>query len=403
MSGTATTPIPAYVQAYRQALEAAHRARVNEDSLFTLLLTRDTVHRHLSDSRPDAYATFSQIVELDRDLYTLVTQSSNRDRLRDWRAAASPKPECWWWYLDQEPTPGGPRQRSWFWNGLALILYVSGLALLADTARRFLSAGPDVVGSLNVALQAIIALLAIGGALTKPGQEFMARLFRRRPPIQWAKRRAVLAVLFLLFAISACATKPFFALYFNNRGREAERSGDLQTAGWHYERAIQLQPDFYQVHYNLGALQEELYDYEAALTAYRHAQRGGLDLAYSRAARLLILTDKPAEAAALLQTGLTLTTDEDVRPTMIKNLGWAWVELGGYNDAERVLRQSVALDPNMAATHCLMSMALDGLGQSFEAIEFWRGCVRLAGNDVPEEIRWRLLAQEKLREAENRP
>lgn len=403
MVGSIASSTPAHIQDYRAALGAAQRVGATEDALLALLLARDAVYRHLTDNRPGSQATLSQIVELDKELYTVVTQSAYRDRLRDWRAAAGPEAECWWWFLDQDSIQAGPRQGSWLWNGLALILYAIGLALLADTARRFLSSGPDFVGLLNVVVQAVVALLAIGGALTRPGQELLARVLGRWPPTQRARQRSVLAALLLLFAILAWATKPVFAGYFNNRGREAQRSGELQTAGWHFERAIQLQPGFSQAHYNLGALQEELYDYEAALTSYRTAQRGEFDLAYSRAARLLILTGNPAEAAALLQTGISITTEGNVRATMLKNLGWAWVELGGYYDAESVLRQSIALDPNMAASHCLMGIALDGLERSSEALEYWENCIGLAGNDVPEEIRWRLLAQEKLREIESGP
>jgi tetratricopeptide (TPR) repeat protein len=274
------------------------------------------------------------------------------------------------------------------------------LAFFIDTSRRFMAAGPDIISSLSVAFQLLLAVGVAGGVLTRTGREMFSQLFGRWPPFRWAQVRLLLAVGLLLAILAFRITLPGFAVYFNNQGREKQRLGEFHTAQRDYERAIQLQPELYEAHYNLGLLHEEMLDYDAAVAEYQYAWKGGLDVAYNNAARLQILMGRPAEAVSLLQEGLKSSAGDAVNARLLKNLGWAWVELGAHADALPALQQALALESEMAAAHCLSAIALDGLEREDEAVVEWNECIRLASNGVPEEVRWRLLAQEKLRPAD---
>ena len=400
MTDVTTTPAyPTYVEAYRQALEASHAAE-SPDRLLALLLARDLVHGHLKDGEKDALAAIGRIAELDRELYRLVSRSPLRSQLPSWRATAARGPDSWWWYLDHEQVQAQRDDQNWLWSALALVVLAIGLAFFIDTSRRFMSAGPDIISSFSVAFQLLLAVGVAGGVLTRSGQAMFARLFSRWPPFRWAQVRLLLAAGLLLVILAFRITLPGFAVYFNNQGRENQRLGAFHTAQRDYERAIQLQPEMYEAHYNLALLHEEMLDFDAAVEEYQYAWKGGLDVAYNNAARLQILMGRPAEAVSLLQDGLRSSADDKVSARLLKNLGWAWVELGAYADALAALQQALVLEDEMAAAHCLSAIALDGLERKDEAVIEWNECIRLAGNAVPEEIRWRLLAQEKVRQAD---
>lgn len=395
-------PLHHFLNEYEVALKELQTTEGGDVSerLLDLLLTRDSLHARLSDASEIDSKRVQRIAQLDKELYTAASNSSARREMADWRLAIAPKKEAWWWFLDQDQTHQITQERNWLWNGSALVLFAVALALLADTARRFLGPGPDTASSFGVGLQAIVALVAVGGALSKSGQELLARIFAHWPAYRWAKGRAVIAASFFLLVLVIRSAQPLFAQYFNNSGREKQRAGELLAAEQDFERAIQLNPDFYAAHYNLGLLREDLLDYEAALESYQYALRGGLDTAYNNAARLHILQENPAEAVTLLRDGLQNTVDPLVRATMLKNLGWAWVQLGAHSDAATELRQALAIEPDLTAAHCLLGLSLDGLGKHDEALHSWNRCIQLASNSVPEEIQWRLKAQEQLEQTE---
>jgi tetratricopeptide (TPR) repeat protein len=400
MTASPIATTPAYLQSYRQALEALRTACSDEgaECLLALLLARDAVQEQLSDRRKDAASTVLQITELDAELYDLVSKSPHRQRLQDWRKTVAPGPEAWWWYLDQESSHIQWGNRNWVWDGLAIVFFALGLALSAEIARRFLSGGPDQLSWVYIAIQAVIALLAIGGALTKTGQALLARLFRGLPAYRWAQVRLAIALLFVGAALAFCATLPRIAQDFHNLGSDKYALGELLTAQQYFERAILLQPEYYEAHYYLGILHEDLLDYDAALAEYQYAAKGGLDTAYNNAARLLILMDKPAEAVTLLEG--QSAEDEDTQLQMWKNLAWAWVELEAYANARSRLRDILARQPEHAAANCLMAITLEGLGRAEEGATARANCIRLTGSAFPEEVRWRLLVQEMPRAEE---
>lgn len=391
---------PAHVQDYQRTVGELRLATSDQaaDRLLATLIVRDAVHRQLTDGRRDAPATVEQIVQLDSELYELVSRSPHRQKLRRWRRTLAPGTESWWWYLDQEASHAQWHDWNWVWDGLAILLFAVGLALLAEMARRFLTGGPDGLSWYWIAIQALIALVVVGGALTKTGQALLARIFKRLPAYWWAYGRLAIAIGFVGLMLLSYNALPAVAQLFNNRGSERRAAGEMLTAQHSLERAILLQPEYSQAHYNLGLLHEDMLDYEAALAEYQYAAKGGLDTAYNNAARLLILMGRPAEAVTLLQG--RSAEDQATQVQMSKNLAWAWVEQDAFGNALPLLQSVLALEPEHPAANCLLAITLEGLGRQGKATDGWNECVRLTGSAFPEEVRWRLLAQEKLQAAE---
>ena len=86
----------------------------------------------------------------------------------------------------------------------------------------------------------------------------------------------------------------------NDRGLEHYLASRLPQAVSDFTKALELDPNFAETHYNLGSLYEDLRDFDKARAEYRVAILGGLAAAYNNLARLYILDKDYAAAVDLL-------------------------------------------------------------------------------------------------------
>ena len=221
----------------------------------------------------------------------------------------------------------------WLWGTLIVVFWTISLSLGVVVSRRFLSGGSDFFSALAVISQAIISLLAAGGALTKGGREALNRGLKKFPSFVREEIRLAVAVALMLVIGFMWRSLPTIAVRYNNAGRLAHDEGDLSRAQYDYQRAVSLNPDYPEAHYNLGLLHEDLFDLKAAQREYKIAVLAGLDAAYNNLARLFILDGKYSQAVALLLEGLKLVVDDEVAYDMNKNLGWARLEQARYAEA----------------------------------------------------------------------
>ena len=199
-------------------------------------------------------------------------------------------------------------------------------------------------------------------------------------------------------------------------------------------KAIELDGDNLDAHYNLATLYEDLQDFNNAQKQYLIAAKGGLPDAYNNLARLYIQKKKYAEAVTLLNQGLKLMrekegqanlTDEDresllvVKYNLFKNLGWAKFEQGQDKNAQPYLRAAIGIASNPegakyirnpGARYCLLAQVLQRQEDKSapppkpsEARKYWQQCrdlveKRLAAGEVinPEEDTWLEEAKQKL-------
>jgi Flp pilus assembly protein TadD len=182
---------------------------------------------------------------------------------------------------------------------------------------------------------------------------------------------------------------PSIARTYNNQGYQHREAGQLTSALYDLRRAISLNPDYPEAHYNLGLLYEDLLDTNSAQAEYQVAAQGGLDAAYNNLARIYILQGKPSEAVSLLLSGLDRAQDTTVRYTMLKNLGWARLEQERCDEAIVALREAVNLIPEPAAAHCLLAQALESQNDVEGAASEWETCLKYANSrESAEEDGW---------------
>lgn len=143
----------------------------------------------------------------------------------------------------------------------------------------------------------------------------------------------------------ALKTDPTHAGAYNNLGIAYERLGhkEVQTQ---FERAIQLQPDFTQAHFNLS--------------------------------RVLMKTGHNADAIAELQRTIQIDPNHMGALNM---LGTALGRQQRFTEAQSVLERAVALNPNHAELRSNLGAAYAGLGRLPEAVAQFEAALRLDPND----------------------
>ncbi len=188
---------------------------------------------------------------------------------------------------------------------------------------------------------------------------------------------------------------------YNNRGLVHYLAERLPQAVSDFTKALELDPNFAETHYNLGSLYEDLRDFDRARSEYRLAMLGGLTAAYNNLARLYILEKDYAAAVDLLLKGLKVAEHKAEKYALRKNLGWARLGQGRYAEAKAELLTAIDLDREQAPAYGLLAQALEGLGEGVESLVAWENCLRYASSYRPDEDTWIDLARQRLTKLSN--
>ncbi|NEQ81722.1 MAG: tetratricopeptide repeat protein [Moorea sp. SIO2I5] len=206
---------------------------------------------------------------------------------------------------------------------------------------------------------------------------------------------------------------PLISQAYNDRGKKNHDHRELGTAEKNYLRAIALNPDNVDAHYNLGNLYEDLQQFDKARTEYLLAVKGDMPEAYNNLARLLIKKKEYPQAVALLKRGILQASKQDsfpeVKYNLFKNLGWARFHQGPDRDteAEHALKAAIGIasNPDVAkylrnqgSAHCLLAQVLQRQKKP-GAIQQWQQCCQLGSTLNPDEDTWLNLAHKTLKKA----
>jgi hypothetical protein len=398
------------LSAYQTAVD--NLPTTNEDDATTKVINalnaRDDLARYLNSAPvPDA-ASVNQIRALDRRLKEsapVLDIIVGRETLADWRESMPPAPSAWWWSLDRlaaqmEPEP------SPFWAVLTGFCVTMSFALIAELGRRFLSAGTDVLGVFSTLFQGAMVVVA-GSTFTASGNREIERwLLRLRvKPAVMHRWKSGLAALVLLLVIGFRLFIPTLADYYNRLAETNWKEGDSNQAVENYLRAIDLNSSFALAHFNLGNAYEKLLQFEEGASAFQNAIRADAKFfkAYIRLSRLqLAVLNTPAGALPLLNSALALTpADPGEQYELVKNRGWAHLNLANYSLSQVDLQAAQQLRPEGPAAHCLMAQLLEApanpLADTTAAMTEWEQCLTLAqGSSDPVEAVWLATAQERL-------
>src|SRR6202451_825930 len=141
----------------------------------------------------------------------------------------------------------------------------------------------------------------------------------------------------------AVSSNPRYADAYFRLGIAQEKLGDLRAAIVAYDRATELQPTLTEAWFRAGALVYTMGHRDEAIGCFRRAAASGPKTRYGRlgAARALLAEDRAVEA-------------------------------------ERVLRQTLALNPRNAMAHDLLGNLLSEFGRFDEARECFQRAIAIA-------------------------
>ncbi|NCC33601.1 MAG: hypothetical protein EOM24_16530 [Chloroflexia bacterium] len=319
-----------------------------------------------------------------------------------WHATLHPPPDHWWWSL----VSGRYEGRNSFWSLLIGTVLVLALSLALDIAIRLqvFGAGADFF-TIFIGLAQVLLALLVGSALTGAGVRVTATILDRLRITRYRHLATLGLACVPLVVITACwLALPNVARWYYQRGFAALQEGHLTRARHLLERSVSLDPDVAPAFYTLGVVHEDALAFEAALHAYGTALQldPGLYPAYNNMARLYVrrLHDG-ASALELLSQALALQPPDVVRPTLLKNRGWARLELELFTLAEADLREALALDAAAAEAHCLLARTLEhGSSTAADtALRHWHLCLATASHQV---VAAELLDQARERVAQRR-
>ena len=381
------------------------------ERILLVLLARDAVQDALQREESPPASLLLQLAELDQRLQQ---QQAKIVQVKDyplWRKSFDPPDSAWWWHF---PLPNSSwwQRLDWLWNGLTLVLLAISVSLIVDGIPRFLSGGLDTASVLAVIIPSLLALLT-SGSLTPIGREARNYLFQKLAQPFWPLLSVCLA---FFLALSLIIIHQFFfddlAIYFAQQGQKFYLAGRWEQALSNYQKAIAFDPNYAQAHYNLGLLYEDWQKFDLAKSEYQLAVSKDISAnllvhlqAYNNWGRVLILEQKYTKAIAPLKEGKNtldrelVKTDKDfekVKYTLLKNLGWAQLELKNYTEAQSLLQEAIALNSTRAAAYCLLAQMLEVQEQKQEAFQNWENCIVYADSGKPDEYLWLSIAREKI-------
>lgn len=428
-----THDITPALQHYQTALNtweaqvAANSATL--DHALAVLRRRDALQQTLPSLPSPGIYRLQQLQHLDQQLRQQGGAMTAVVDFAAYRRTVSPPETHWWWYLDTLQ-PAHDRERlDWLWRGTGVLVWTISLGLLGDISRRFLLGGPGVLGVSAIAFSSLLTLLNARSELVSAGQAGFDQLLEKLDiPAHWHEEAKLSTTgLLFLFLLGLWGALPNLSEHYNQVGMADNSAGRFGSAQQNYQRAIALDPNNANAYYNLGSLYEDLQKFDQAETQYRIAAQGDVPQAYNNLGRLYLLPARanPDGAVTLLFQGLDLLEPQEeelkaeeeffsTQYNLYKNLGWARLQQGRYEEAEfplqaaiGVLERTKAEDredeiKNPASAHCLLAQVLDQQREVARALISWATCYQLGKSTNPDEDTWMFQACQRLKE-ENQP
>lgn len=366
--------------------------------------------------------SLEKINQLDQILKTHVQVIAPLIESANLRASFHPQEQAWWWFLEVPKTQWSDRF-DWLCSGVSVSCLTVSLGLVGDISPRFLTGVPDAFGAFAVSTQSILTLLVAGSALTKVGQEFLRQLLKtiNIPEKYWHELGALASILLVLGLFNFRQSLPQIATnFYTNPGIGSRKKGDWSSAEEKFNRAIKLNADDAQAHFQLGNLYEDMQMLDKARPEYQLAIQGGIVGATNNLARLNILKKDYSGAVSwllkALDTDKKQPLDSKIKYKILKNLGWARLMQKNYSDAEAKLLEATDLSStiklekyDIADVECLLAQVREGLSKEEtlnkealkkEALLNWKSCNQYANITIPEQDKWVTIAQQRLKPKE---
>lgn len=375
-----------------------------DQAVMAVLVARDEVARVFSKSQPvpdDLRFDLARVDQILRTRGTVIDERVGSATLARWRETFQPPGSAWWWSLDRLATDS-EQKRNVLWIILTGFGVTLAIAFATDISSRFLSGGPDKFGIFSTSAQLFLALLA-SSSFTQVGREWLGNglssfgIKRKFQPLF----SLVLTLIVLVGILGFRYTLPGIAKRYNQQGLEYLIENKVTPAMRSFERAVALDPESAEAHYNLGNAYEEVFDYDKALIEYRRAVdiNPKFQAGLTNLARLYMVQRSDYQKAIdLISPVFTVPfTSKEIEYAAYKNRGWAFWGLEQFDLSESDLRKALQIS-DKAEAHCMLGEALGGQGKKEDADDERVRCIELVRTQKDRiEPRWLALAMTGIR------
>ena len=174
----------------------------------------------------------------------------------------------------------------------------------------------------------------------------------------------------------ALQIKPDYADAHNNLGNALLQKGRVDEAITHYQKALQITPDFAEAHYNLGNALLQKGDVDEAITHYQKALQINPDNAeaHDNFGMALLKMGRVDEAITHFQKGLQIEPDH---VEAHNNLGNALLQKGDVDEAITQYQRALQIKPDYMEAHYNLGMALLQKGKVDEAIAQYQQALQI--------------------------
>ena len=152
------------------------------------------------------------------------------------------------------------------------------------------------------------------------------------------------------------------------KGAKADEAGKMDDAIRHYQKAIQIAPEFYEAHNNLGSDYLSKSDFPAARKEFEQAiQENQSDAAgYFNLSNACMLMNNLPEAEKYLEEGIRREPESALGQFLLGSLN---MKTGKLPEAEHALQQAIKFNPVMIQPRLQLVNLLLQQGKKPEAIE----------------------------------
>jgi predicted TPR repeat methyltransferase len=159
--------------------------------------------------------------------------------------------------------------------------------------------------------------------------------------------------------------------------------GRLDEAADTYRELLRSDPENFKAYNNLGTVQEELEDFEAAVRSYRRALEISPDAApvhYNLGHAL----QRQGQLEAAIDAYQAVLALRPADPDTLYNIGHAYHDLGDLNAAETAYRDAIAGDPDHYRSHSNLGSVLFDQSRESEAEEHYRRAIEIRVDSAPD-------------------
>ncbi len=179
-----------------------------------------------------------------------------------------------------------------------------------------------------------------------------------------------------LYLRKAIELNPNFANAHFNLGNIFIDLDKLQEAELSIRKAIELDPDFENAHSNLAGILKDLGKLKEAELSIRRVIELNPNFANAHSNLGVILRDLGKLKEAELSIRKAIELDPDFADAYL-NLGNILRDLGQSQKAELSIRKAIELNPDLASAHYTLGSLLQDLGEIDEAITHWEKAYKL--------------------------